>query len=97
MVEGVVAVALLAVLGDRVGIPATAATCLAAYGAGYMASCWWRPWVNCSNQECYTRRPFDTNDRGHVRRRFQWCWTCWGRGPRIRRLGAVLIGRGLEK
>lgn len=59
----------------------------------YLLSCLWRPWWVCPRSTCSTKRPFDVNERGHVRAKFP-CWFCWGRGPRLRRPGAIVIGRG---
>lgn len=59
----------------------------------YLLSCAWKPWWICPRSKCSTKRPFDVDERGHVRAKFP-CWFCWGRGPRLRRPGSILIGRG---
>lgn len=80
---------------DHMGIAVTAAPLAVGvmWTPTYLLSCMWKPWWICPRSTCSAKKPFAVDERGHVRAKFP-CWFCWGRGPRLRRPGSILIGRG---
>lgn len=93
MVELVLAVVVVALFAEQVGID-TAAVPLAAAGLWvgiYLLSCAFWPYRACPWPWCTKRRPTRGDKRGNYRRRSA-CRLCAGRD--WRRIGARMIGSG---